>query len=344
MNRMLPLLATLLLAMFFNPCLAQNFENPGEYMDFIGKQQEAVSKKFLAYSSASAHGKRQKKVEAMREKLLNQIQESRMNISGMPSFKGDKSYRDTAVNFMKFYFNVMNDDYSKIINMEEIAEKSYDAMEAYILMEEQVQDKLKEGNERMHTAQKAFAASNNVRLLEDKSELGEMMKEIGENSKYYHTVYLVFFKPAIQEDNLMDALKKNNITAMEQAKGAMVKYAQEGLEKLKTIPAYKGDHSLKQACTNSLSFFVKEGEKMNSFSEFSLAKERFDNIKKEFDKNRNHSQQDVDTYNKAVNEYNKANNNYNTVNQSLNELRSQQYKNWNEAVKNFFDNHTPHYK
>lgn len=344
MNSILPILATLFLVTFFKASLAQDFENAGEYMGFINKQQEAVSKKFLAYSSASAHDKRQKKVEALREKLLNQIQESRMNVSGMPSYKGDKSYRDTAVNFMKFYFNVMSDDYSKIINMEEIAEKSYDAMEAYILMEEQVQDKLKEGNERMHTTQKTFAANNNVRLLEDKSELGEMMKEVGENNKYYHAVYLVFFKPSIQEENLMEALKKNNITAMEQAKGAMVKYAQEGLEKLKTMQAYKGDNSLRQACTNSLNFFVKEGEKMNSFSEFSLAKERFDNIKKEFDKNRNHSQQEVDAYNKAVNDYNKANNNYNTVNQSLNELRNQQYNNWNEAVKNFFDNHTPHYK
>lgn len=344
MNKILPMLAALFFTAVCHQAHAQNFDNPGEYMQFISKQDMEVSKKYLAYNSASAHGKRQRKVEALREKLLNQIQESRMNISGMPSFKGDKSYRDTAVNFLKFYFNVMNDDYSKIINMEEIAENSYDDMEAYIMMEEQVQQKLSEANERMQAAQKDFAAKNNIRLLEDKSEMSEMMDEVAGNSKYYHQVYLIFFKPSVQEKNMMEAQNKKNITGMEQARGSMIKYAQEGLEKLKELQAYKGDNSLKQACNNALNFYIKEGEKMNAFSEYSMAKESFETSKKDFDKSKNHSQQEVDAYNKAVNNINKATSNFNTVNQSLNELRSQQTQNWNEAVKNFFDNHTPHYK
>ena len=139
--------------------VAQNFDNAGEYMGFISKQQENISKKFMSYVSASAHGKKEKKVEALRNKLLDEVQEGKMNISGMPSFKNDKSYRDTAVNFMKLYYNVLNEDYSKIINMEEIAEQSYDLMEAYLMAEEKVSDKLKDANDRMKAAQAAFAAS-----------------------------------------------------------------------------------------------------------------------------------------------------------------------------------------
>src|ERR1700755_1327276 len=115
---------------------AQDFDNPGEYMQYISKQRENVTKKFMAYASASAHGKKAKKVDNLRTKLLDEVQESRMNISGMPSYKGDKSFRDTTVNFMKLYFNVLNEDYAKIINMEEVSEQSYDAMEAYFLAKE----------------------------------------------------------------------------------------------------------------------------------------------------------------------------------------------------------------
>ena len=49
---------------------------------------------------------------------------------------------------MKMYYNVLNDDYSKIINMEEIAEQSYDAMEAYILAQEMVDKKPEEATRR----------------------------------------------------------------------------------------------------------------------------------------------------------------------------------------------------
>ena len=64
-----------------------------------------------------------------------------MNISGLPAFNGDKEYRDTAVSFMKLYYNVLNEDYAKIINLEEISEQSYDDMEAYMMAQEKVERK-----------------------------------------------------------------------------------------------------------------------------------------------------------------------------------------------------------
>src|ERR1700712_1157075 len=81
------------------PAKAQDFDNPGTYMSYISKQHQAVAKRFLAYNSASSHGKRAKKVDGLKAKLMDEIQESRMNISGMPSFQNDKSYRDSAVSF-----------------------------------------------------------------------------------------------------------------------------------------------------------------------------------------------------------------------------------------------------
>ncbi len=101
--------------------MAQNLENAVEYMQYISVQQDNITKKFLSYNSAVSHGKRARKVEKLREKMLDEVQESRMNISGMPKFKGDAGYRDTSANFLKFYYNVLNDDYAKIVNMEDIA-------------------------------------------------------------------------------------------------------------------------------------------------------------------------------------------------------------------------------
>jgi predicted DNA-binding protein len=314
-------------------------------MGYISKMEENISKKYLSYTSASAHRKREKKVEALRAKLINEVDESRMNIGAMPSFGGDKAYRDTAVGFMKLYYSVLNEDYSKIINMEEIAEQSYDAMEAYLLAQEKVNEKLQQGNEKMKQAQAAFAAKNNIKLVNSESELGDKLEQVHQLNTYYHQLYLIFFKPYKQEAYLIEAISKGNITGIEQNKNALLKYAQEGLEKLNTIKPFQGDNSLAMACKNMLNFYVKEvNDKMGTVSDFFLTKERFDKIKKEFEKKSSPNKDEVDAYNKGVNDINKASDAYNQNNQNLNQQRKELLDTWNSTERNFFDQYTPHYK
>lgn len=337
----------LLMVLFACPAtmFAQNFDNPGEYMDFIGKQRENISKKYMAYASASAHGKKARKVENVRQKLLNEIQEARMNISGMPSFKGDKSYRDTAVSFMKLYYNIMNDDYKRVLDLEEIAENSYDEMEILLNIKDAIDQKLEEGNKKLRTAQEEFAKTHNVRLIEgEANELGEKLKKVHSLNKYYNDVYLIFFKPYIQEQSLVEAISKSNITGMEQAKNSLKKYAEEGLEKLKSIKPFEGDNSVTAACRSLLQFYIKEADATSSTSDYMLAKESFDKIKKEFDKKSSPTKADVDAYNAAVNDMNKKMQKYNQSLNDFNRQRTESLNNWNKTVNQFFDEHTPRYK
>ncbi len=344
MKKFLPFVIIVFFAMMCGKVNAQNFDNPGEYMGYISKQQENTSKKFMSYASASAHGKKARKVENLRSKLLDEVATAKGNLNSMPSFKGSKEYRDTAVSFMKLYYNVLNDDYSKIVNMEDIAEQSYDAMEAFMLVKETVDKKLEQGNEKMHEAQIKFAAANNITLTADKSELGDMMKEIHEMNSYYKVIYLYFFKPYKQEVYLLEAITKGNITGIEQNKNSLLKYAQEGLEKLNTAKPYNGDNALVVSCKSILNFYVKEADKMSTASDYLLGKERFEQVKKDYEKKADHTKQDVDAYNKAVNDFNKAVNTSNSNGNQLNQLRSEALNNWNSSTSSFFDYHTPHYK
>ena len=115
---------------------AQEYNTPVAYMSNISNANKALSVKYLGYISASSHGKNMKKVEKRRADLLNSIYETRVKIYDMPSFDGDKALRDSAVSYLKILYSVFNEDYSKLVNMEEIAEQSYDAMEAYLLAQE----------------------------------------------------------------------------------------------------------------------------------------------------------------------------------------------------------------
>ena len=144
---------------------------------------------------------------------------------------------------------------------------------------------------------------------------------------------------------LIEAVSKNNITGIEQNKSSLLRYAQDGLEKLKNIKAFEGDNNLLSACKTVLNFYVKEvNDKMNTVSEFYLTKERFETIKKEFEKKSTPSKAEVDAYNKAVKDINTASDAFNNTNQLLNKERNDVLNDWNKAVNAFFDEHTPRYK
>ncbi|MBC7935079.1 MAG: hypothetical protein H7Y86_06940 [Rhizobacter sp.] len=345
MKNFLPFVLILAFTIYSGKTYSQNFDNPGEYMGFISKQQENISKKFMAYASASAHGKKARKVESIRQKLLNEVQEARMNIGGMPSFKGDKSYRDTSVSFMKLYYNILNDDYNKILNMEEIAENSYDEMEALLNIKEAIDEKLEDGNKRVKDAQSTFAKAHNVNLIAgQESELGQKLEKVHGLNKYYNEVYLIFFKPYVQEQSLVEAMSKNNITGMEQTRNTLKKYSEDGLEKLKTIKSFEGDNGVTAACKQLLQFYIKEADATAGASEYMLAKENFEKIKKEFDKKSGPSKAEVDGYNAAVNDMNKKLQKYNQTINDFNKQRTESLNNWNKTVNQFFDEHTPRYK
>jgi len=322
---------------------AQQFENAGDYMGYISKANEEVTAVYLSYLSAVGHNKSARKVEKRRQEVLNLISDTRFKIQGMPPWKGDRSYRDTTVGYIKLLYNVFNEDYAKIVNMEEIAEQSYDAMEAYMLAQEKAQEKLHEASDKQNEMQKRFAAKYDVKLINEETELDIKSKQAAGLMKHYDEVYLIFFKPYKQEAYLMEATGKKNIIAIEQNKNALQKFADEGLQKLKTLNGYNNDPSLIVACRQAMSFYKAEAARMQLATDFFMKEENFNKLKKNFESKpaSKRTQVEVDEYNKGVNEINATVNEYNSANKELNKQRETALDLWNSTVKKYLDNYMP---
>src|SRR5215510_10474201 len=153
-----PLIAILL--MFRQTATAQSYETAADYIDYISKANDKLTETYLVYLSAVSHGKSARKVEKKRQEVLTAISDTRFDIMGMPPFKGDRSLKDTTVAYLKILNYIFNDQYGKIVNMEEIAEQSYDGMEAYLLAQEKAQEKLQEASQKQHETLKKFATKN----------------------------------------------------------------------------------------------------------------------------------------------------------------------------------------
>jgi hypothetical protein len=327
--------------------IAQPNPDAGEYLGRIGEQFNEISKDLMSYASATAHGKGTRKVEKKRQELIGTLKQAEFNVRKLRPFKENSQLRDTVASYLRLSRIVLTEDFGKIINLEDVAEQSYDAMEAYLLAKELAYEKLDQSFDRVKEQQQTFAKMYEIKLIESESEVSRKLEKAGKVNAYYNQVYLVFFKSYKDEVYLMEALGKGDVNAMEQTKNALASSSVEGLKKLIQIGVYNYDATLKNACSQMLTFLQQEAnDKMPGQIDFYLKKENFEKLKKALDSKRqsDRTQTDIDQYNKSLKDFNDAVTRYNSVNNELNKKRSVAFEQWNKAVDDFMAKHVPRYR
>ncbi|HEY4877351.1 MAG TPA: hypothetical protein VIH86_17360 [Puia sp.] len=326
---------------------AQNTENAGDYISAVNKARGDMDAKYMQYLSAAAHGRRARKVEKLRQQVLDNITQSRYNTIDLPKYKGDNTLRQGSIDYIQLCYRVFNEDYKKIVDVEELAEQSVDEMQAYILLQEKVSEKLEDASKDLDKTTKTFASKYNVTLIEDLSPLGEKMKTAGRLNKYVNSVYILFYKCNWEDNQIVNAMNTKKVNDIEQARNALAHYANDGLQALDTLRTFDGDPSLANACRQALEFYKTMSEKdMAQLSDYYLKQEEFEKSKKEFDSKSQNSRtkEDVDNYNKFIKDINAAVNSFNQTNTKINKKRTEIINNWQDNEKKFTDEHMPHYK
>ena len=327
--------------------LAQTFENAGQYMEAINKARETMDAKYMQYLSAAAHGRRARKVENLRIQVVESITESRYKTIELPYYKGDNSLRQGSIDYILLLYRIFNEDFAKIVNLEEIAEQSFDEMQAYLLLQEKTTEKLREAAAALQKTSTEFAAKHNVTIIDKQDALGQKMGMAGKLNSYTDKVYLLFFKCNWQDERMVMAMNAKKVNEIEQSRSALAQYAAEGLKALDTLRVFNGDPTLANACRQVLEFYKKMAEKdIPGLTDFYLKEDNFQKIKKSFDAKspQSRTQADVDAFNKAVNEMNAGVGTFNKTNTAINNSRNQVLKMYQEAEKKFADTHMPYYR
>ncbi|MBI3134153.1 MAG: hypothetical protein HYZ14_05695 [Bacteroidetes bacterium] len=343
MKRLLSV-ATLFIAFVFSgKSLAQN--SPAlDYMNSISSKYRSIQEGMWEYTSTVAHGKSARKVESKRTALIQTTFQAMNEVKRMEGFEGDASYRDSVVSFLNIYYLILKEDYAKIVDMEEISERSYNDMEAYMNAKQAANEKMNMAGAMVGEQQRSFAAKHDITLVSATDDLSENMKAADKVYDYYNVLYLIFFKSYVQEKYLIEAINNKDVSAIEQNKNALLATSTEGLELLKKIESFNGDNTVVVACTEILTFYKDEAEnKVALITDYFIKTENFNTIKASFDaiKPNNRTQQDVDGYNKAVNEMNASVGVYNSTNAELSASRTKYLDNWNNAGSKFTDKHVP---
>ncbi len=340
---------SILLLLFIQPVTvqfvnSQDFTSPVSYIEHMISEYETISRDLWNYAKAAAHSKNARKIENRREELINTILTSKRKIADMSDYEGNSTLRDSVVSYLHLSFLVLSEDYANIVDLEEIAEQSYDMMEAYLLAKEKANEKMDFASKMIAEEQKKFAGQYNITLIENKDKISKNLEIASEVTKHYNAIYLIFFKSYKQEAYLMQALGNNDINAIEQNRNTLLEFSKEGLEKLNVVKGYNNDISLKRACQQLLNFYVNEAKnKIPLITDFYLKKEKLEKIKNtiESKKQDERTKEDIDQYNSAVDDFNKSVNEYNQILKELNTSRNNNFDSWNKISQGFMDKHVP---
>ncbi|MGJ4790192.1 LIC11966 family surface protein [Leptospira koniambonensis] len=338
------ILVTLLVFSFAANLTAKSSAEALKYLNELTDPVDKISADRLSYIQALAHSNSKQDKEAKRAAIISSVEKALLNANQATKYDGSSDLKDAVIKYLNVYYTVLREDYGKLVDLKEAAEQSYDAMEAYMLAEKKAGDKLHEAAEKFSKEQKVFAKDNDITLYESKDRMSQLLKKSGEVMSYKDEIYLIDFKPYKQEFYLLQALKDQDVKAIEQNRETLLKYAEEGLKLLDKVVPYDGDSSLIQACKNNLSFYKMEAkDQIPTLIEFHMKEARFDAYKKKFNEKepKDRSQEDVDTHNKLLGEVNSLVPTYNKINQTLNKQRGVLIEQWNKSNKNFLSKHVP---
>lgn len=253
----------LALLMLLAPAMTFSQGNPVEYMDQFTSQYGVIQTDMWDYTRSVSHGRSARKVEKRRMELIETSDAALSKAKRAKDYNGDSDFKEAVVEYFEIINLVLKEDYEKIVDMEEIAEQSYDLMEAYMMAREAASEKQKEAAEMVGLAQKKFAEAHDIELIESEDDVDSKMEIAGAVYKHYNEIFLIFFKSNKQEMYLLDAIGTSDLSAIEQNREALKSTVAEGLEKLQDVTAYEGDRSMIDATKALFKFYEKRQRRRN---------------------------------------------------------------------------------
>src|SRR5688572_14807200 len=144
------------------------------HMMAVNNELKIVQEASWQYVKATTQGK-PARAEKKRQALLFAVGLAISNLSVLPPFEADAALRDSAISFLKVTQAVVNEDYSRVVDLEPIAESAYDAMEAFIIARQRAEHRLAAAGMMVEEEYKKFAGRHQLAASPEKNPLADQL-------------------------------------------------------------------------------------------------------------------------------------------------------------------------
>ena len=278
---------------------AQKFttDDPTAYNNYIVEQQKLVMDKIVDYTIESVHGEDSRKLTAMKDVVVKQLDLSVGKLQNMETLKGDFKFKNDAIEVFEAMKKNLTEDYTQISVLKKDMKSSFEAMEKLFEAEDKQEQKMTRLNEKFTEAQKEFAKKNGVTLQFETKE-DNIISTINDVNKYSRQVLLEYFRASKPSGLFLEELnsKKASTDKLETYRQDLITACTASLAKLNTLPAYKDEDFYKSKVAEGLEQQKKLAE--NDYPDLI----KFLQIQSKKPSNNT----EVDEYNKGVKRFNEV--------------------------------------
>ncbi|MCA6075333.1 LIC11966 family surface protein [Fulvivirga sedimenti] len=332
------MLRILVLLFFISAAALGQDGQPLAYLEEINDAYEPVLKQQWEFARALAQGQPADLIDKQRTSLLGEIREARNEIRRMPPHRGNSALRDSVVRFLDISYDVVREDYARIVDMERISRDSYDKMETYLRAQEEAYVRMSAAARAMKKSEEEFAKKFGIRLVNSDDKFAQKLKELNDTFGYYNRIYLTFFNAYQQELQMFRAVEKQEADAINAERRTLEAMAQTGLESLERAGAYKGDRTLKSAAAENLRFYQDEASvRLQPMVDYYLSLKELKTLKGKLDSESSADQRKIltDRYNELVRGINDSARNLDELSEQLNDERAMHLDKWNRVSESF---------
>lgn len=312
--------------------------NSFKYMKNIQSILNESKKEVFQYLKVIVKGRNLKKVESKREKLIDKIDSEHGKFLKIE----DSKLKQEGLKYLSTLKIVLTDDYAKIMDIEEIAEQSYDNMEAYFTMQEKANEKLDQAWDNFDTAFHRYARTNNIKIVEGElDKKSQKIRKMSETLKYSNQIYLIYLKCHYQEKKLLESIEKEDINAMTQNMDAQKTLLKSSIEKVLALKSYDHDSRMIHATKYLFKFYKDEVEKdFVTIQNFFILKSKYNTAKKNHESLKESDRASNLAFEKISQEFSSGIIKYNETVKRVNLERSKQIKDWFDILKEFNTDHS----
>jgi hypothetical protein len=295
------------------------------------------------YTQAITRIRKARAVEKKRQELIKVLQSNKEFLRKYESFKGDSTLKLELIRYLDLVEIVLQEDFGKILDMEDINAQAYDQDEAHQLAIDKAIEKLHASYDVMKNADDNFFKKYAITVNREKDEMTLKIEKANKAIEYYNTIYRIFFKANKEDYYARQAISSKDIVGLEQHAMTLVSFSEDGLAQLKQKNGYEGDNDLLSTAIKLLDFYLNEGQVTCPANvDFNMKADNVQSAAKKFNsiKEADRKQEDVDQYNKAVEVYNKAVKEINKINNGSFKTHKQLIEQWNKQVEKYFDKHS----
>lgn len=334
----------LLFIFTFNTTHLSAQDSPGAYYTASTSPLNSQKRETWQYMKAAMRDKNARKLDKKRQALISAIGDTKTQIRTVGNYKSDSSLKDALLTYLTTMQTVIKEDYGKIMDMEAIAEQSYDNMEAYLTMQEVASDRLNEAGDILDLELDKFVEANEINLIENEgSRLDKKISNGSDLMKYNNDIFLNLFKGQHEAIYLGKAMEKDDVSAMEQSISALESASTEAMAELDDIKAFEGDKGMIEAVREMHKYFISIAtDDYPKIIDFYLKEDNMEKLQKQMGakKKKDITKEDAAAYNKAIEEFNVAVKDINNQINALNKKRETAYKTYNKQKEEFVGRHS----